>query len=312
MNCWDLIVVGAGPAGLTSGIYSASNNLKTLILEEKTPGGEAAEIPLIEDFPGFPDGIRGCELVNKMTEQCKKSGTEIHELEKVVQLELKGDPKTVKTDKSEYIAKAIIIASGCHPKMLQVPGENEFRGRGVSYCAVCDGTFFKDKKIIVIGDGSQAASVAKYLSKLASTVMLAHQGNRLRAEEMLVSSLQKQKVEILSNIELKEIKGDFRVRNVILVNTKTNETRNIEVDGVFFQLNGVPNSQLAERAGVKVDLDGYIIVDELQRTNIKGVYAAGDVTTCPVKKVATAAGKATIAVNETSRYVKRSKDGEKV
>jgi len=304
MEHWDLIIIGAGPAGLTAGIYGARSGLKTLILEEKTPGGAAAESPLIENYPGFPS-ISGRELVDKMVKHCQKFGVTIKELEKVIEFDLKGERKVVKTDQATYTASAIIVASGCHYRELGVPGENEFRGRGVSFCAVCDGAFFKGRRVIVLGGGNSAAVSALYLSNLASNVKLAHRRDTLRAEETLVKDLQERNVELLWNTELKEIKGDVKVKSVVLFNNQTGETKEIEMDGVFVQVGEVPNSQFAKEAGVEVDKGGYIIADERQRTNINGVYAAGDVTTGPVKQVGTAVGQAIVAATEAFGYIKR-------
>jgi len=302
---WDLIVVGAGPAGLTAGLYGARSGLKTLVLEEKTPGGAAAETPLVENYPGFYEGISGRDLVEKMTKHCRKVGAEVNELERVVELGLKGEKKVVKTDRAAYTASAVIIASGCHYRSLGVSGEEEFRGRGVSYCAVCDGAFFKGGRVLVVGGGNSAVVSAIFLANLASDVKLAHRKAQLRAEEALVKDLQAQKVEILWNTELKEIKGDVKVRSVVLIDNKTSETKEINVDGVFVQVGEVPNSQIAKEAGVEVDRGGYIVVDARQRTNIKGVYAAGDVTTGPVKQIGTAVGQAIIAATEAFGYIKR-------
>jgi len=304
MENWDLIIIGAGPAGLTAGIYGARSGLKTLIIEEKTPGGAAAESPLIENYPGFP-AISGQELINKMVEHCKKFEVPINELEKVVELDLKGERNIVKTDRATYTARAVILASGCHYRELGVPGEKEFRGRGVSFCAVCDGAFFKGRRVIVAGGGNSAAVSAIYLSNLASNVKLAHRRDTLRAEEAVVKDLNERNVELLWNTELKQIKGDVKVKSVVLFNNKTGETREAEVDGVFIQVGEVPNSQFAKEAGVEVDKGGYIIVDERQRTNINGVYAAGDVTTGPVKQVGTAVGQAIVAATEAFGYIKR-------
>jgi thioredoxin reductase (NADPH) len=300
---WDLIVVGAGPAGLTAGLYGARSGLTTLVLEEKTPGGAASETPLVENYPGF-EGISGRELVEKMTEHCRKVGAKIHELERVVQLDL-GDEKKVKTDKATYTASAVIFASGCHYRSLQVPGEEKFRGRGVSYCAVCDGAFFKGGRVLVVGGGNSAVCSAIYLANLASAVKLAHRRAQLRAEGALVKDLQAQKVEVLWNTELKEIKGDVKVKSVILTNNKTGETQETNVDGVFVQVGEVPNSQVAKEAGVELDKGGFIIVDDRQRTSINGVYAAGDVTTGPVKQIGTAVGQAIVAATEAFCYIKR-------
>jgi len=305
MEHWDLIIIGAGPAGLTAGIYGARSGLKSLVLEEKTPGGALAETPLVENYPGFPKGISGLELVEKMAEQCRKVGAQINELEKVVELQLEKKRKTIKTDKATYTASTVIIASGSHYSMLGVPGENEFRGRGVSYCAVCDGAFFKGGKVLVVGGGNSAVVSAIYLSNLASEVKLAHRRNQLRAEEALIKDLHARKVEILWNTELKEIKGDIKVKNAVLINNKTGETREIDVNGVFVQVGEVPNSKIAEEAGVKLDKGGYIIVDNRQKTNVRGVYAAGDVTTCPVKQIGTAVGQAIVAATEAFGYIKQ-------
>ena len=305
MEHWDLIIIGAGPAGLTAGIYGARSGLKTLVLEEKTPGGEAANTPLVENYPGFPEGISGRELSDKMAEQCRKFGAEIKELERVTELQLGDEKKIVKTDRATYTASAIIIASGCHYRTLGIPSESEFRGRGVSYCALCDGAFFKGRKVIVVGGGNSAAVSAIYLSNLASDVKLAHRRSQLRAEEALQEDLRTQGVKILLNTELKEITGDMKVKGVAVFNNKTGETMKIDVDGVFIQVGEVPNSQFAKEAGLSVDKGGYIIVDDRQRTNISEVYAAGDVTAGPVKQIGTAVGQAIIAASEAFSYIKR-------
>jgi len=303
MEHWDLIVIGAGPAGLTAGLYGARSGLTTLVLEEKIPGGAASETPLVENYPGF-EGISGRELVEKMTEQCRKVGAKINELERVVQLDLK-DEKKVKTDRAAYAASAVIIASGCHYRSLQVPGEEKFRGRGVSYCAVCDGAFFKGGRVLVVGGGNSAVCSAIYLANLASDVKLAHRRAQLRAEEALAKDLQAQKVEVLWNMELKEVKGDVKVRGAVLTNNKTGETREIAVDGVFFQVGETPNSEIAKSAGVKTGKEDSIVVDNRQRTNIEGVYAAGDVTNGPVRQIGTAVGEAIVAATEAFGYIKR-------
>ncbi len=305
MENWDLIIIGAGPAGLTAGIYGARSGLKTLVLEEKTPGGAAAETPLVENYPSFSGGISGRDLVDKMAEHCRKAGAEIRQLERFIELNVKDERRIVKTDRATYSASAVIIASGCHYRELGVPGEKELRGRGVSYCTLCDGPFFKGKKVIVIGGGNAAIVSAIYLANLSSNVKLAHRGSQLRAEEALVKDLHAQKVNILWNTELKEIRGDVKVKSVVLFNSKTSKTRETDVDGVFIQVGEVPNSQIAKEAGVEVDKDGYIIVDSRQRTNLSGVYAAGDVTTSPVKQIGTAVGQAIIAATEAFGYTKQ-------
>ena len=294
----DLIIIGAGPAGLSAGIHAACFSLKAFIFEENMPGGLAAEIPLLENYPGFTEGISGRSLIDRMVEQCKGAEIEIHQLEKVIKLNLEGREKIVETDKSKYTANAVIIASGRHPKMLGVPGENELRGKGISYCAVCDSTFFKNKKVIVIGEGSPAAEVALYLAESVSSVVLICLRPRIEAEKILIERLAERKIDVLTDMEVREIKGDIKVKSVVLSDKKTGDTKEIETDGVFFQLEEIPNSQLAEKAGIKVDEKGYIVADEKGRTNINDVYTVGDVTNHPVKQVITAVAQATVAIND--------------
>jgi len=304
MENWDLIIIGAGPAGLTAGLYGARSGLKTLVLDEKMPGGAVVDTPLVENYPGF-ESISGRDLADRMAEHCKKAGAKINGSEKVVELDLKNEKKVVKTNRAVYTASAVIIASGTRYETLGVPGETEFRGRGVSYCTLCDGAFFKGGNVLVVGGGNSAVVSARYLANIASHVRLAHRRDQLRAEEMLVKDLIAQGVEIMWNTELKEVKGDTKVRGVILVNNKTGETIEIAVDGVFVQVGEAPNSQIAKEAGIKVDKAGYIVVDNRQRTNIAGVYAADDVTIGPVKQIGTAVGEAIIAASEAFGYIKR-------
>ena len=305
MESWDLIIIGAGPAGLTAGIYGVRSGLKTLILEEKMAGGTTADAPIIENYPGF-QSINGRELAQKMGAHCRSVGVEIHELERVVSLDLEGEKKIVKTDKATYETKTVVIASGRRYSELGIPGEKEFRGRGVSYCGVCDGPLFKGKRVLVVGGGSSAVITALYIAELASEVKLAHRRGMLRAEEAIVEALKdKSNVEILWNTEVKKIEGANVVSKALLFDNKTGETREIDVDGVFIQVGEVPNSQIANETGVEVDKGGYIIVDSRQRTNISGVYAAGDVTTSPVKQIGTAVGQAIIAATEAFGYIKQ-------
>lgn len=305
MESWDLVIVGAGAAGLTAGIYAARSGLKTLVLDEKSPGGLAATSPWIENYPGFPEGIAGADLTEKMLVQCRRFGAEIRDFESVIGLALSGERKTVRTDSSEYEAKTVIIASGSKHKALGVPGEEEFEGRGVSYCAICDGFFFKGKRVLVVGGGNCAAMSALFLDNLASKVYIAHRRDQLRAEEAYVKELKNRGVRFLWNTEVKEIRGGKMVESVILYDNKVGETESISVDGVFIFVGEAPNSDFAVKAGVKVDEKGYVTVDSCQQTNIPGVFAAGDVTSCPVKQIGTAVGQAIIATTEAFGHVRR-------
>jgi thioredoxin reductase (NADPH) len=305
MEDWELIIIGAGAAGLASGIYGARSGLKTLILEEKMAGGTTADAPVIENYPGF-QSITGVELAQKMAAQCRRCGATIHEFEIVSSLDLKGDKKSVKTNRGVYETKAIIIASGSHYREIGVPGEKEFRGRGVSYCGICDGPLFKGKRVLVVGGGNSAVITALYLAGITSEVKIAHRRDVFRAEDALVRDLKKKEnVEILWNTEVKEIKGEKLVEKVKIFNNKTGETVELSVDGVFVQVGEAPNSKLARDAGVEVDEKGYIKVDVFQRTNIPGVYAAGDVTNHPVKQVGTAVGQGVTAALEAYGFIRR-------
>ena len=302
---WELIIIGAGPAGLAAGIYGARSGLKTLVLEEKMAGGTTLDAPVMENYPGF-ESISGMDLAEKMVTQCRSAGAVINEFEDVTELDFKGEQKIVKTNKATYATKTVIFTCGAHYREIEVPGEKEFRGRGVSYCGICDGPLFKGKRVLVVGGGNSAAITTLYLSGLASEVKLVHRRDALRAEEALAKGLrEKSNVEILWNSELKEIKGEKFVNTVVIFNKKTSETRELPVDGVFVQVGETPNSQLAKQAAVEVDADNYVKVDALQRTNIPGVYAAGDVTNHPVKQVGTAVGQGITAAMEAYAFIRR-------
>jgi len=297
----DLIIIGAGPAGLSAGIHAAWFGFKALVIEEKIPGGLAAEIPLLENYPGISEGISGAGLIDRMVAQCKATETEIHQLEKTIKLNLEGRDKIVETDKSKYTTDRLIIASGRHSKKLNVSGENELYGKGVSYCAVCDGAFFRNRKVTVIGEGSPAAEIAIHLSELASSVVLVCLRPIIGVEKILIERLATQRIEVLINMQPGEIKGDTKVKSIVLSDKETGNTKEIETDGVFFQLEEIPNSQLAEEAGIRIDEKDYIIVDGRGRTNIDGVHAVGDVTNHPVKQVITAVAQASVAANDIIR-----------
>ena len=294
----DLIIIGAGPAGLSAAICAGDFGFKPLVFEENMPGGLASEIPMIENYPGFSGKISGKDLIDKLIEQCKGASIEIHQFEKVSNLKFEADVKIIETDKAQYRTNTVLIASGRHLSMLGVPGEKEFKGRGVSYCAVCDRAFFKDRKVSVIGEGVHAVEVALYLAELASLVNFINLGNWHKPNDIFLKKLEGRNINVLSGVEVKEINGDIKVKTVVLSDKETGDIREIETDGVFLQLEEEPNSQLAKNAGIKVNEKGYILVDEKGRTNLDGVYAAGDVTDGSVKKVITSVAQAFVAVND--------------
>jgi thioredoxin reductase (NADPH) len=301
----DIIVIGAGPAGLAAGFYLAHYGIDTIIFDESIAGGYAAEIPVIENYPGCVGGMSGKDLVDRMVAQCKKAGAEIRQFEKVIELNFGEKKPVVKTEKSNFSTEAIIIASGRYPKMLGVPGEDHFKGKGVSHCAVCDGQFFRDKNVVVVGEDRRAAEVAIFLSKIASQVKLVCRKEELCAERVLLEDLEEQKVEILGEMDLKEIKGDMKVNSVVLLDKATGNAKEIDVDGVFVQLEGVPNSKTAKESGIKVDKDGYILVDDKGKTNIDNIYAIGDVIASPTKLVVTATAQAATAALDVLKRINR-------
>lgn len=305
MENWDVIIIGAGSAGLAAGIYAVRSGLKTLILDEKLPGGTISDASTVVNYPGFVE-INGGELADKMTTHCRKIGAIIHDLEPVTELELTNEKKIVKTSKAVYEAKAVIFSAGSHYKEIGVKGEMEFRGRGVSYCGVCDGPFFKGKKVLVVGGGNSACITTLYLSGLAAQVTVIHRREAFRAEESLVNDISsKGNVKVMWNTEVQEIKGDEQVKTVTLIDNSTGKTSELAVDAVFLQVGEAPNSQIAKASGVETDEHGYIKIDIRQQTNLPGIYAAGDVTNHPVKQVGTAVGQGITAALEAYGFIRQ-------
>lgn len=305
MENLDVIIIGAGSAGLAAAIYAVRSGLKTLVLDEKFAGGTISDAPTIVNYPGFAE-ISGGELAQKMTEHARKLGAIIHDIEAVTALSLQAEAKTVTTTSSNYQAKAVIIATGSHYKEIGAKGEATFKGRGVSYCGVCDGPFFKGKNVLVVGGGNSACITTLYLSGLASQVTVVHRRETFRAEETLVKDItSKPNVHILWNTEIQEIKGDKQVRSVSLINNASGKTVELEVDAVFVQVGEAPNSQLAIESGIKVDDHGYIKIDIRQHTNLPGVFSAGDVTNHPVKQVGTAVGQGITSALEAYAFIRR-------
>lgn len=305
MEDWDVIIIGAGSAGLSAGIYAVRSGLKTLILDEKFSGGAISDASLVVNYPGFAE-ISGSELAEKMTSHAKKIGATVHDIEPVIGLDLGGKLKIVKTSSASYNAKAVIYSTGSHYKDLGAKGEAEFKGKGVSYCGVCDGPFFKGKKVLVVGGGNTACITTLYLSGIASQVYVVHRRQSFRAEEKLVDDISsKSNVTIIWNTEVQEIKGDKQVKAVTLIDNITKKTSELVVDAVFIQIGEAPNSQIASSSGIEIDQHGYIKVNSHQETNLSGVFAAGDVTDQPIKQVGTAVGQGITAALEAYSFIKR-------
>ena len=280
MENFDMIIVGAGPAGLTAGLYAGRQNSKALVLDKGLAGGMGSEVPMMENYPGF-DLVSGMELISKMKPQCEKY-SEIRENQIIDEIEKRDDGIYIKTrssigdDANEYLTKSLILATGASHKHLNVPGEKEFLGRGVAYCATCDGMFFVNRDVLMVGGGNSAAQEALYLKNIGCNVKIVHRRDSLRCEHRLEELLEEKGVEILWNSTIKEIKGDMAVNSVIL--EREGRQEEYETDAVFIAIGDAPSNDLARQLGVELDDDGYIITDKKQATNVSGVYAAGDIT----------------------------------
>jgi thioredoxin reductase (NADPH) len=272
----ELAVVGAGAAGYTAAIYAGRAGIDAIVFDTGMGGGLSTWAPRIENYPGFPD-ISGVDLMDRMKEHAEPYA-DFHYNEEVTAIEPDGDGFKVTTAKNTYTAGAIIIATGTTPRQLDVPGENKLRGRGVSYCATCDGSFFTDKKVAVVGGGNSAVNEAIYLRGLGCNVTLIHRRDQLRAEEALAQEVDKKDIPVIWNTVVEEIRGDPVVETLALKNRKTGETTQQAFDGVFISVGETPQSSLATSLGIETDSHGYIQTDERQRTTVNGVYAAGDVT----------------------------------
>lgn len=303
-NIYDLIIIGAGPAGLTAAIYASRMGLKTLILEANLPGGRAAEASLIENFPGFPEGISGADLAERMVRQAEAFGVEIRFPEEVLDMDLNSIPKSVICRSGKYYGYSIIIATGTQRKKITVPGEIEFLGRGVSYCAICDAPFFKDKTVAVVGFNNEALEDALYISNFAEKVIVVAHGGRSEVDENLLRKCSDRQNIEFRDANVKSINGDMHVKSITLLGQAGIEE--ITVNGIFIILGSTPATLLVKKAGIAVDDRGCIKVDRMQTTNIEGVFAAGDCT-CGGMQVATAAGEGAMAALQAYRYVRRIK-----
>lgn len=299
MEKYDIIIIGAGPGGLTAGIYAGRQGTKNLIIDRDLAGGLGREVPEMENYPGF-DNISGLELIEKMKAQATKN-CDLHEMEEVKQI-IKGDSEyrfTVKTNKDKYQSKTIILATGSSHRHLEAKGEEEFKGKGVSYCATCDGFFFQGRDIIMVGGGNSALQEALYLNNLGANVTLIHRRDEFRAQKHLQNQIKEAGINTILNATVEEIKGDILVESVILKDTKTGEFSELPINGVFISVGYIPHTELAKQLEVNLDESGHIIIDTDQRTNIEYVYAIGDVCV-GLKQWVVACGEGAVAA--TSAY----------
>lgn len=298
----QVIILGSGPAGLTAAIYAARSQLSPLVLTGPMLGGQAATTSEIENYPGFPNGIGGMELMQLMQQQAERFGARV-EMDEVIEANLRQHPFIIKTYSTTYETNTLIIATGVSPRLLGVPGEDKFKGRGVSYCATCDGFFYKDKTVVVVGGGDSAVEEALYLTRFASKVYIVHRRDQLRAQKIVQErAFQNNKIEFKWDSVVAEIIGTERVTGVRIRNVKTGEESLLMADGVFTYIGNVPNTQLFT-GQLALDELGYIITDRRMHTSVPGVFAAGDVQERVLKQVATAVGSGAVAAMEAEKFI---------
>ena len=302
----DLIIIGAGPAGLTAGLYAARARLKTVLLEKLAPGGQVLLTDWLENYPGFPEGISGFELMDRMKRQAERFGLVI-ENQNVSRLELTQGKKVVITDKGSLKTKALILTSGATPRQLGIEGEELLTGRGISYCATCDGPFYRDQEVALIGGGDTAVEEAIFLTRFAAKIHLIHRRDELRATKLLRERVVAQeKVHILWDTVPTRIVGDSEVKGIDLKNVKTGELTHLPVKGVFIFIGYIPNTELV-RGQLDLDESGFVKTDNDMQTSVPGVFAAGDIRSKILRQVATAVGEGATAAFAVERYLESLK-----
>ncbi len=299
---YDLIILGGGPAGLTAAIYAGRARFKTLVLAGSLPGGQPANTDIVENFPGFPEGISGPELAQRFQSQAERFGARV-ELDDVTEVDFSARPFTIRTYKAVYQARMVIVATGAVQRRLGVPGEDRFFGRGVSVCATCDGFFYQDKRVVVIGGGDSAISEGIFLTKFAREVIIIHRRDQLRATKIYQErAFANPKIRFVWDAVVEEVLGDQTVNGVRVRNVKTGETSVIETDGVFIYAGLEPTTKIF--AGqLELDERGYIVSDRRQHTNVPGVFAAGDVQDPLYRQVVVAAGTGAVTVMEAEKFL---------
>jgi thioredoxin reductase (NADPH) len=303
---YDIIIIGGGPAGLTAGLYTARAKLKSLLLEKGLTGGLVTTTEWVENYPGFEEGILGAELAQKMEKQAVKFGLEITQ-GSVAKVAIKDKTKEVTLeDGKTYQAKSIILTTGAHPRNLKIEGEDEFRGKGVSYCATCDGAFFKGESIAVVGGGDSAVQEALFLTKFADTVYVVHRRDKLRAEKILQErAFSNSRIKFIWDSVPEQIAGEVGVNALHIRNVKTDEKTTLNVQGVFIYIGYNPNTEFL--AGLaNLDKDNYIIADENMSTSAPGIFAAGDVRAKPLKQITTAVGDGATAAVAAEKYIEEN------
>lgn len=299
---YDVIIIGGGPAGMTAGLYASRARLRTLLIENGLFGGQMTTTELIENYPGFPQGVSGEELSRLMEEQAKRFGMEAIS-DEVEEIGLESDLKRVKTYEGEFFCRALIICTGTEYRKLGVPGEEKFKGRGISYCATCDGAFFRDSCIIVVGGGDSALTEALFLTKFVSELTIIHRRDALRATKIYQErTLNHPKIKFLWNSVVQEIKGDSVVRSVVVKNVKSGEVKEVETEGAFLFIGLTPRTHFLKEL-VQIDESGYIITNENCETSIKGIFAAGDCRKKLLRQISTSVGDGATAAFAAEKYL---------
>jgi thioredoxin reductase (NADPH) len=303
---YDIIIVGGGPGGLTAGLYGARAEMKTLLLERFMPGGQIANTEEVEDYPGF-EHITGSELATRMINHAKKFGLEIVS-EEVERVSARGELRIVQTTERELTASAVIVATGGKPNLLNIPGEREYSGKGVSYCAICDGAFFKGQVIAVVGGGDAAVEEGMFLTKFGSKVILIHRRDQLRAQKVIQTrAFANPKMEFVWDTAVEEIVGDAKVKSLRLKNVRTGAKSSIDIGAIFVFVGFVPNSDVVKEE-IKKDAAGYIITDDKMQTSFPGIYAIGDVRAQLVRQITNAVGDGTTAAMAAHKYIEQLHD----
>lgn len=303
MEKYDVVIIGGGPAGQSAGIYASRAALKTVLLERGMPGGQAATADRIENYPGFPEGIEGPDLMIKIFEQARKFGCDAKFTDVLAIAQQADGEFELKTFDGQITAKAVIIASGAQSKPLGVPGEEDYRGRGVSYCATCDGAFFQGKKVAVVGGGDSAVQEGIFLTKFAEKVYIIHRRGELRATKVLQEkALNHPKIEFIFDSVVSDILGKDQVEAIKVKNIKTDEEKAMAVDGIFVYVGKEPSTELF-KGFIEIDERGYIVTDEKMQTSRRGVFAAGDVRQTPLRQVVTAVADGAVAAVSAEQYI---------
>jgi len=301
---YDVVIIGGGPAGLTAGLYTSRARLNSLLIEKGLVGGQVANAEWVENYPGFPEGIGGFELGQLMHQQATKYGLKTL-LAEVTGIELQGEQKVIRTTEGDFIAKAVIIAGGSERQKLGVPGEEEFTGKGVSYCATCDAAFFKEQPVAVVGGGDAAITEALYLTKFASRVTVIHRRDQLRASRILQEkALSQPKIKFRWNSTVEKIEGGDIVERIRLRQVKTGKKSALKVAGIFMSIGLKPNTDYLKSI-LSLDVTGLIITDEKMETEIPGIFAAGDIRHNSVRQTITAAGDGATAAIYAEKFISK-------